>query len=193
MSDTSSHDPNSPIGPESIPTLTQSRFPKLIILSRMRLMEAELAKTKLESEGITCLIRDANTFINNPFVVDNVPLMVDSADEARAREILARPAAADAEGEYVDEPWRCPQCHRKSVKLLPLTGFWRNIRLLWIVAMIAPALMEIAKFTGLIAGYRLPGWTPMLWLVAMVCVGVMIFTRPRTKRCDDCGHEWEHR
>src|SRR6185436_2296648 len=50
------------------------------------------------------------------------------ADVERAEEILTRPADEDMEGEYADEEWRCPSCHRKAVDLLPLSKPWRRAR-----------------------------------------------------------------
>src|SRR5687767_2762841 len=73
----------------------------LVILRRMRIMEAELAKAKLESEGIASSVRDTSMAVMHRLVVSEVPLMVHESDVARARNILDQPVSNDAAGEYV--------------------------------------------------------------------------------------------
>ncbi len=84
-------------------------------------VEAHLARTKLESEGITCLVSDehlvrVNWMLSN--AVGGVKLRVPSWDEAHAREVLrSRPrlvAVAD-EADLEADDVICPSCHSDDV------------------------------------------------------------------------------
>ena len=106
-------------------------------------MEAELAKAKLASEGIRSFISDANLAIMHPLVMGSVHLQVDESDISRAEQILTLPAPTNAEGEYVDEKYRCPKCHTRNVDLLPLTFGWKHTRRLWVLLLLAPLLRSL--------------------------------------------------
>jgi len=86
-------------------------------------VDAHLARTKLESEGIQCMVSDeymvrVNWLLSN--AVGGVKLMVPSWEAGRAREILRpRPhlvVAADPEkGDGEDVDLICPRCHSYDV------------------------------------------------------------------------------
>src|SRR3954465_14373852 len=118
MSTDDDHDEKPPVLSYASQTVPE----RLVTLKRLPPMEGELAAAKLQSEGIRCYLIDQNISIVHPAMSNEVRLQVAEADLERGREILARPAGADAEGEYVDEPWRCPRCHHKAVDLLPLSA-----------------------------------------------------------------------
>jgi hypothetical protein len=84
-------------------------------------VEAHLARTRLESEGITCVVSDEylvriDWFLSN--AVGGVKLLVPAWEAARARDLLRpRPrllvvgnADAPADGEMI-----CPRCHCDDV------------------------------------------------------------------------------
>src|SRR5947199_195656 len=73
-------------------------IPKLVNLRLMGVMEGELAKTKLESEGINCFLSGRELHSANPLLFSDVQLQVAEPDLEAARQILDRPAPADAEG-----------------------------------------------------------------------------------------------
>jgi len=168
---------------------------ELVRLGRMRLFEAEMARAKLESEGIACFVRDANVAVAHSLLFNEVPLLVDKKHLDRARAILDRLPSDDEEGEYVDEPWRCPKCHRKSVEFQPLTrGLWIG-RVACVTLLLLPLVMGMAR---LLIGSdqirrsidRLCDAALLPWLVGtMVLISVQIFAR-RGKRCKECGHQW---
>ena len=84
-------------------------------------VEAHLARTKLESEGITCVVTDeylvrANWLLSN--AVGGVKLRVPSWDEAHARDLLrSRPrlVAVEGEADVATEDTLCPSCHSDDV------------------------------------------------------------------------------
>lgn len=75
-------------------------------------IEAHVAKIKLETEGVFCLLADENT-VNANWLYSNllggVKLRVRPADFASARKILELPS----EPEYESE--RCPKCKSKGI------------------------------------------------------------------------------
>src|SRR3990170_8859405 len=83
----------------------------IVTIRTMSVLEAELAKAKLASEGVRSFISDENLAVMHPLMMGSVHLQVDEADIDRAEQILTLPAPADAEGEYVEEKYRCPRCH----------------------------------------------------------------------------------
>jgi hypothetical protein len=80
---------------------------RLVTVRRFPAFEAELARAKLESEGIAAFIDDTNLAITGPFLVSDVPVMVSENDLQRATEILDQPSAPLEEEE--DEPDDLPQ------------------------------------------------------------------------------------
>ena len=163
----------------------------------MSVMEAELAKAKLASEGIRSFISDENLAIAHPLMMASVHLQVDEADIERAENVLTLPAPTDAEGEYADEPYRCPKCHKRNVDLLPLTPGWKRARRFWVLLLLAPLLRAVLLWL-LPEGpthKRIDDITSsasliLPWLAVTLLLGVWILLLPRDKRCRDCGTQW---
>lgn len=85
-------------------------------------VEAHLARTKLESEGVECVVSDeylvrVNWLLSN--AVGGVKLRVPEWEEQRARELLRpRPrlvVVADARDDAVDDESICPNCRSYDV------------------------------------------------------------------------------
>ena len=78
---------------------------------------AHLAKTKLLSEGITCVLQDENIVSINPLLnpmIGGIKLQVNAADARRASAILDLvdiEPIRDDEGEII----RCPRCRSKYI------------------------------------------------------------------------------
>jgi Putative prokaryotic signal transducing protein len=173
----------------------------LVILARMSLFEAELAKGKLESEGVDCIIRDASSAVTNPLVVTGVPLLVRDTDLERAKQILAQvvPPLEDDVGDedaYVDEDFRCPKCHRKAVDLLPLSRGKRRVRMGCLTLLLLPIFVAIveriisdSRISRQIAGFVDAATLP--WMIVLVAFSVVVLLFRRKKRCRECGYEWE--
>jgi hypothetical protein len=79
---------------------------RLVTVRRFPAFEAELARAKLESEGIPAFIQDTNLASTYPFLVSDVPLLVSEADLDRATKILDQPSERLEEEE--DEPGDLP-------------------------------------------------------------------------------------
>jgi hypothetical protein len=186
-------------GPKQVLAYESTSSSNLVILCRKPLMEAELAKAKLESEGIQCMLRDTRMAVTYSPLVSEVPLLVLKPDEARAREILARPADDRAtEGEYVDENWRCPRCHHRAIDLVPLTRGWRLVRATWVTLLAVPVLIPViqwaiadAEISQSISDMFESALCP--WISVLVILGTVLFMLGRKKRCRDCGFEWSDR
>lgn len=177
------------------PDLANEDAARLVILTRLRLSEAELARIKLESEDIPCLIRDSATAVANSFIVPEVPILVRAEDLDRAKEVLARPADDSMEGEYADEEYRCPKCHRRDVELVPLSAKRRRLRALWIAVLASPLAWMLIR--GLAGGtaQRIRNdeqfeWLTYVWLALAIGVGVAVMWGRRVKRCRTCRHTW---
>jgi hypothetical protein len=160
----------------------------------MRLVEAELAKVKLESEGIASYVGDQQMAAVHALVISEVPLLVREADVEEAKEILARPPPDATDDEYVDEPWRCPQCHRKTVDLLPLSRPWQMTRVGCLSLVALPLLLPLI---GLLSGAEATRWLGahmanwfVPWLVAVSALSAILLLRKRQKQCSECGHTW---
>src|SRR5688572_15021236 len=73
-------------------------------------IEAHVARIKLESEGIFCVLADENA-VNANWLYSNllggVKLRVRTSDVARAKELLDLPSAFDGE--------QCPKCQSKGI------------------------------------------------------------------------------
>ena len=164
-------------------------------MRKMRGMEAELAKAKLESEGIECFIADQLISVANPWLFSEVRLQVREDEIHLARDILDRPADDTREGEYTDEAWRCPQCHRKTVDLLPLSSGWQWARLVCLIMMLTPLLLALLVMVlpnpeiSDAVNYADRNWG-LLWLLALAVIGTALLLAKRQKRCRTCGHEW---
>ena len=176
------------------PTLADYDVARLVPVARMRITEADLAKIKLESEGIPCLLRDSASAVANSFIVTDVPVLVRAEDLVRAKEVLARPADDSMEGEYVEEDYRCPKCHRRDVELLPLSGFRRTLRTVWIALIVVPIAWSIfTTVTGISPGrafdQTLVSLT-LLWVLVVIVMGAVVLIGKREKRCRTCGARW---
>ncbi len=178
-----------------IPNYMTGAGPRLVTLRRMTVMEAEMAKAKLEGEGIPCFVADTAMASMQPLVLTPATLQVQETDVLLATKILSRPAAADMEGEYAEENWRCPKCHRKTVELLPLSPGLRRARNMFfalIGAQIAGQLLRL----GIPAGDELAAydaaisWAFLPWLLAVFVFGLWWLLSKREKRCNECGHQW---
>lgn len=88
-------------------------------------IEAHLLKTKLESEGIPCFLKDEHIISLNPlynYAVGGIKLMIRSADLEAAQAIIQEIDQAPSLDEN-DQQITCPQCgstdlynHYKSIK-----------------------------------------------------------------------------
>lgn len=163
----------------------------LVILVRMRSFEADLARAKLESEGIPCFVRDSNMAALYTFLVSEVPLLVRRMDVESARAILNRPASSDVEGEYVEENWRCPKCHSRKVHLFPYAGIWKMTRNMWLLMIVATLLYLLLELIGKAPGFT-STWSPGggMWMLIMAGLTLALLLAPRQKRCDECKHIW---
>ena len=169
---------------------------RLVTLRRMQLMEAEMARTKLESEGIRCFIAGTAVTVAHSLAFPEVSLQVDEFDVPLAEKILARPAAADMDGEYADENWRCPKCHRKTVDMVPLSPGVRRVRtsffLLIVVQIVARVFVSNLPAGSLTQMFEnVMQWSFLPWLLATFVLGLWWLLSTREKRCRECGHQWK--
>jgi hypothetical protein len=191
----SEDDPDKP-SPAPLEYFTPGRSSsKLVTVRRLGSMEAELAKLKLESEGVRCFIGGQNTASIYPLLFTDVDLQVAESDLAEANEILSIPRAEDEEGEYVEEAFRCPKCHRKSVQLMPLSNLQILVRTGLIFGLVIPFLFPLIKtiFPNRdLAAFlnRAADWGMTAWAVTLVILVVVILFSKRGKHCTECGHFW---
>jgi hypothetical protein len=118
----------------------------ITVASFSRPFEAHLARTRLEADGITCVVSDeylvrVDWLLSN--AVGGVKLMVPVWEAERAREILRpRPRLLVVRDASSAEEMICPRCHcddvyytryshRAAALFVLLLGFlipWRNVR-----------------------------------------------------------------
>jgi hypothetical protein len=160
-------------------------------------MEAQMAKAKLESEGIPCCLLGGDLNAMNPLLFPDVVVQVPATDLTKAKEILSRPAADDTEDEYADENWRCPNCHCKALDLLPLPTPIRRVRKAFFILLLAPLAHHLLKIA--IAPIALSDAFDSVsrvvipvWLLLEAGLGVAWLAFRRRKRCRHCHYEWEH-
>lgn len=168
-----------------VPAATEMR---LVTLQTMTPMEAELARVKLEAEGVRCFAADAEAARINSLWSIPVRLQVREDEMERAREILARPPEDVAEGEYVEEEWRCPKCRKKTFDLLPLTPGRRMLRDAWVVMLVltlASCVIPLDQVVTLPAAAKV--WGYWVWGLSLVVIGAVVITSKRGKRCRECG------
>ncbi|MFI5379231.1 MAG: hypothetical protein ACHRHE_08040 [Tepidisphaerales bacterium] len=169
---------------------------RLVTLRRMQLMEAEMARAKLESEGIHCFIAGAPVTLAYSLAFPEVSLQVEELNLLLAEKILSRPAAIDMEGEYADEAWRCPKCHRRTVDMLPLSPGLKRVRgtfFLLIVAQIIAQLFRLVIPAELADAFDSAlSWGLLPWLLAEFLLGLWWLLSKREKRCRECGHQWSN-
>lgn len=162
---------------------------RLVTLLSMPPMEAEMARVKLELEGVQCFAADSEMARVNPLLgAIQVRLQVREDDLERAREILARPPEDVEEGDYVEEEWRCPKCRRKAFDFLPLTPGRRRLRDVWVVLLALGLAWCFVPFEELVsvppAAQSAAGWALFL---SVVGIGAVVITGKRGKRCRECG------
>jgi hypothetical protein len=182
----------------------ESQVP-LVELCRLRLFEADLACAKLQSEGIDAVLHDQRIAVAHPFVFPDVPLMVPENQLAEAREILARPASdldqdriADPsaqdpdDGEYIDEPWRCPKCRRKGVELVPMSPARKMLLYSFLATLALPLLFAlVGKLFKPAIDEAYGGTVLIVWLALVVIQSFALIFRPSLRRCPHCQHVWK--
>ena len=139
-----------------------------------RPIEAELARSKLEAEGLRCFIADGNIVRLNWYLsgaVGGTKLLVRAADRAHALEILdedpaqAEEALREIFGDM--EGSGCPRCGSDEVRPQRHT---------------AVTVVIVFLCVGLLLGQ------PLLFLLMGLPV---LLPRPKRTRCLDCGHRWK--
>ena len=163
----------------------------LVMLATLPPLEAEMARAKLAAEDIPAVVIGSTLNAAHPLLWADAELQVHASDVDRARQILARPAAAAKEWDYADEPWRCPKCHHKPLELVPLSRLRRSIRNTWIVVVALPVLIPLIDYILYPAGGRgfeldKPAYV-LGWIVAVVLLTILIFYPKRSKQCKECG------
>jgi hypothetical protein len=173
--------------PESEQPITLSDDPTLVTLTSMLPLEAELARAKLQAEEIPCFIDGAAFAATYSFVAPQVRVVVRRDDLERAAEVLARPAQHVADDEYVDERWRCPGCHRKTLEFLPRPPGRRLLRNAWFVLLFLPIILTILnRFDVPIPQFN-PDKYVCVWFSITTIVGGYLLLAKRPKRCTTCG------
>jgi hypothetical protein len=193
-------------------------FDRFRTIRRLPQFEAGLAAAKLEAEGVRCIIADQNISAAHPLLFGEVRLQVAEADIERAEHILSnvRVRVADDEDDehedegeagaerprkergaeddgYVEEAYRCPQCRRKDVDLLPLSPAMRNTRFGCLLVLAMPLILAAATWlmpSSTRGGTAVPDSVSVAWLVTVVVLAFIVLTAKRSKRCRGCGHEW---
>jgi hypothetical protein len=180
-----------------IPAYFQPLKGGLVTLTQMNAMEAELACTKIQSEGIPCFVADRNWATGSyNAILCMASVQVHESDLERARAILDRPPAQDMEGEYVEEDWRCPKCHRKTIDVMPMSRFWKRVFLLFLGLIVVPLALElvgraIPEQDWLPSFESLGGFAGPAWIIALATLALTLIFRPRQKHCTSCGHTWK--
>ena len=153
----------------SLKRMAESLIP---IATFSRHIEAELARSKLEAEGLPAFVADSNIVRLNWFLsgaVGGAKVLVRAQDESRALEILqedpqsAQEALREVFGDDLED--RCPQCGSSETRTQSAAAFRAAI-----------ALIAVALMIG----------RPVLLLLMPLPV---IFYR-RRRRCFDCGLRW---
>ena len=112
-----------------LPKITTS--PALVTLQHFRdIPEALLAKGKLESAGIECVLADGN-LVRMDWLLSNaiggVRLQVDKQELESARAILEEPIPPELDEEELGEPYaqpRCPRCYSLDIGFEKIDRFW---------------------------------------------------------------------
>lgn len=175
-----------PEGAPVIPDYYSPSHERLVTLCSLPPLEAELARAKLEARGIKCFVIDHTMASTHPFIAPLVRLQVAEADLNCAHDILAEPSVKAAEGEYVDEPWRCPMCHRKSIELMPLPPRQRLLRISCVLILFLPVLMQAFRVDP-----RLELWLYGGWIVVVAGLLVVVTMHRRGRLCTQCGWQAE--
>jgi len=142
-----------------------------------RHIDAELAKSKLEAEGVRCFIANGHADrINFDWCLTGattqIKLLVRQADRALAQAILGEdPEQAQLALQQVfgeGNELRCPHCGSLEVRKQGVSAFRASI-----------ALMLVALLVG----------RPFILLL----IGFPILFSWGRRRCADCGHRWKER
>lgn len=153
--------------------------------------EADLAAAKLRLEGIPCFVADRNFGMAAVWTQRMVPLQVHQVDLERAREVLDRPAEPAAEGEYVDEDWRCPKCHRKKVELVPMSRGRKGMMLVAFALLLVPMLLGfLLNMLDLDTAAEALGPIKLPAILTAAALLIVIALSPRKKFCAACDHRW---
>jgi hypothetical protein len=146
---------------------------ELVTLWRYRdLPEALVARAKLDSDAVWCVLADDNVvrldwFWSNAF--GGVRLQVEDTDAEHALALLAEeiPAGFTAEetGETYQQP-DCPKCHSRDTSFEPM---YRGLAFL--------LLLMATLYVGL--------------LVVPILLAVPGRIREGLWKCEDCNHEWK--
>ena len=114
-------------------------------------VEAYLAKSRLELEGIHC-------FLSNEFSPGEVELRVASSEAGKAMAILGGLSAAEgvpASSSESEEPTRCLVCGSSFVSIEAGPFLWRAFRALILAIIPLPtALFDSGKMRCGVCGYR---------------------------------------
>jgi len=105
--------------------------PSLVTLQHFRdIPEALLAKGKLESAGIDCILADGN-LVRMDWLLSNaiggIRLQVRQKDMEFARALLDEPIPPEFQDEYLGETFlqpRCPRCYSLDIGFEKLNRFW---------------------------------------------------------------------
>ena len=154
--------PRSNLKPEPLSYFAERHEQRWVTLGDYAPMEAQMVRLRLEAEGVRCSLSNEAAALLYSGMFSGVKIEVLEEDLERAREIVKRRPAVEADAEegdpdpddgYVDEDWRCPKCHGKHVQYVPLSA-------------------------------------PM-WLLSLLTVGLAAVLVDRTRYCQDCGHQWK--
>ena len=208
--------PSRPSPPTLLPYATPTNPPRLKTIRQLASFEANLAAAKLDAAGVPCFVIDDNISTAYPLVFASVKLQVPEDEVERAEAVLAQPFAdpagltddhddalgahhpfgdSEADGDYVEEAYRCPKCHRKDIELLPLAGVMRHVRFGCLAVLLLPIVAAIGAWM-MRAG--LAGKSPDLfapeaifaWMAVLGILSFAVLTAKRRKRCRACGHAW---
>ena len=129
-----------------------SKSDPLVALARFHSpVEAYLAKSRLELEGIHC-------FLSNEFSVGEVELRIASSEAGKAMAILgglSTPQGVPANSSGSEEPTRCLVCGSSFVSLEPGPFLWRAFRVLVLAIVPLPKeLFDSGKMRFGVCGYR---------------------------------------
>ncbi len=103
------------------------------------ILEGQLAKGRLESEGIACHLANENIVRMNPFYLNatgGLQLQVDSRELERARELLS-PMPEDPAAEKSAVPV-CPSCGRGDVERRRHVRLWAALAWLLVFVPVSP-------------------------------------------------------
>ena len=115
----------------SIELPERSTAPSLVTVQQFRdIPEALLAKGKLESAGIPCLLADGN-LVRMDWLLSNaiggIRLQVRKQDFESAQALLNEPIPAEFGEEEFGEPFvqpRCPRCYSLDIGYEKINRFW---------------------------------------------------------------------